>query len=245
MTLLIIELNWFVAIQPDNQIPYFWEDFSSLIYQLQRVLVVDTVSNFLDAIFVDFVIPAVEQIQGNLRGQVVLRTSRVFLNVKQFFNDVWDLQSRSDPEQDGDDAANLMPEEGFAHDSQHAHGVGVANLRTGNIIDSIIFDLTLNEFKEQYFRPIHTREILKIRQLTRAWVVCLLRSSFATMLVEYLCNQMCISWGPPFFKSQEKADKIQLIIMLDQSESKKELNRPTTYFSLSQKSTSTAAMYLM
>ena len=82
MTLLIIELNWFVAIQPDNQIPYFWEDFSSLIYQLQRVLVVDPVSNFLDAIFVDFVIPAVEQIQGNLRGQVVLRTSRVFLNVK-------------------------------------------------------------------------------------------------------------------------------------------------------------------
>ncbi len=46
----------------------------------------------------------------------------------QFINDIRGFKSRPDPEQDGDNASNLVPEEGLALDRQDAHGVRVGSL---------------------------------------------------------------------------------------------------------------------
>ncbi len=43
----------------------------------------------------------------------------------QSIDDVWRFQTRPDPEQDGDDAADLVPEVSLAGDGEDAHGVGV------------------------------------------------------------------------------------------------------------------------
>ena len=46
----------------------------------------------------------------------------------QLIDDIGRFETRPDPEQDGHNAADLMPEEGFADDGQNAHGVRVARL---------------------------------------------------------------------------------------------------------------------
>ena len=43
----------------------------------------------------------------------------------QSIDDIRRFQTRPDPEQDGDDAADLVPEVSLAGDRQDAHGVGI------------------------------------------------------------------------------------------------------------------------
>jgi hypothetical protein len=49
----------------------------------------------------------------------------IFDDNYQSIDDVRRFQTRPDPEQDGDDAADLVPEVSLAGDGQDAHGVGV------------------------------------------------------------------------------------------------------------------------
>jgi hypothetical protein len=43
----------------------------------------------------------------------------------QSIDDVWRFETRPDSEQDGDDAADLVPEVSLAGDGKNAHGVGI------------------------------------------------------------------------------------------------------------------------